>query len=307
MNLNEEVRNGYTITAQMKKLWEKELLVFEKLYEVCNKYDLKVVATGGTCIGAVREHGFIPWDDDIDVEMLRPDFEKLVSIAEKEFKYPFFLQCSRTEDNYPNGHAQLRLSGTTAILKGDYRKINHGIYVDIFILDAIPKDENKLTQMKKKSTLIKKRLNGYSYCTLPHLLGKNFLSLLFDYLYVKIKGYDRLNKEYEDIFRSNKIEDCEEVASMMFRWDQIPRVRRSKHMMDKIILMPFEDILMPVPAMYDEILTNHFGDYMTPHKIPAFHDGYYMLDTNRDYSYYLPLMKRDLLKEKIHRLFHGGK
>lgn len=301
--MNEEVRNGYTISAKMKSVWAKEIFVFQKLFEVCNKYDIKVVATGGTCIGAVREHGFIPWDDDIDVEMLRPDYEKLVSVAEKEFQYPFFFQCSRTEDNYPNGHAQLRLSGTTAILKGDYRKINHGIYVDIFILDAVPKDEKKLREMQKRSLIIKKKLSGYSYCSLPNLLSYKCISLLMDYLYVKIRGYKKLSEEYENIFRETKMEDCDEVASMMFRWDQIPRVRRSKHMMDNIILMPFEDILMPVPSIYDEILTKHFGDYMKPQKTPAFHEGHYMLDMNNDYSKYLPLMKRDILKKKLHKLF----
>lgn len=307
MNLEDEVRKGYLVSSKMKHVWAKEIEVFQKLFEVCNKHGIRVVATGGTCIGAVREHGFIPWDDDIDVEMLRPDYEKLCAVAEQEFKHPFFFQNCRTQDNYPNGHAQLRMDGTTAILSGDYRDIHHGIYVDIFILDAVPKDESKMIEMQKKSEKIKSYLNGYSYCNLPNLLSPYCLKLIYCYLYVKIKGYKKLCVEYENIFRENTLDDSEEVASMMFRWDQIPRVRRSKHMVDEILLLPFEDIMMPVPAIYDQILTKHFGDYMHPHQIPAFHDGHYMLDMNTDYKYYLPQMRKDMIMPKLKKLLFWKK
>lgn len=307
MNLDDEIRKGYLIPSRMKHVWAKEIEVFQKLFEVCNKHGIKIVATGGTCIGAVREHGFIPWDDDIDVEMLRPDYEKLVSVANEEFKAPFFFQCSRTEDNYPNGHAQLRMDGTTAILSGDYRDIHHGIYVDIFILDAVPRDILKLEEMKKKSERIKCLLTGYSYCNVVNIISTRIFYYIYCYIYVKLKGYKQLSKEYEDIFRANQIEDSDEVASMMFRWDQIPRVRRSKHMMDEILLLPFEDILMPVPAMYDQILRKHFGDYMKPSKIPAFHDGHYKLDMNISYKYYLPKMRNDMIKDKFRRFLFWKK
>lgn len=307
MNLDEEIRNGYTVSTEMKKVWAVELQLLHKLLEVCNKYNLRIVATGGTCIGAVREHGFIPWDDDIDMEMLRADYDKLVSVAEKEFKAPYFFQCWQTEDKFPGGHAKLRLSSTTAIMKNDSRKINHGIFLDIFVLDAVPCTNKEIEELKTITISIKNYLFGYSYFDWTFSRGLGIQSL-FSWMYVKLKGYRTLSKKLEDIFRSTSFDDAEEVASMAFNWDQFERVRRSKHMMDKIIWLPFEDTLMPVPAIYDEILSKHFGDYMKPVKGGALHDGFAVLDPNLPYTKYIKDIitnnKKESIKRKITKVLH---
>ncbi|MBO7379018.1 MAG: LicD family protein, partial [Bacteroidales bacterium] len=71
--LQEETRNGYMVTAHMKQVWAVQLDLLQELLRVCNEHGLKVFADSGTLIGAVRDHGFIPWDDDIDMCMLRED------------------------------------------------------------------------------------------------------------------------------------------------------------------------------------------------------------------------------------------
>lgn len=86
--LNEEVRCGYTVTKQMKEVWAVELDMLEKLLSVCKKHDIKIFASGGTMLGAVRHQGFIPWDDDIDMMMFR-DCAKL---RRKSLNIPIFFK-----------------------------------------------------------------------------------------------------------------------------------------------------------------------------------------------------------------------
>ena len=69
----EEVRNNYTITAEMKKIWAVQLELLSVLLDVCKRNHLNIWAEGGTLLGTIREKGYIPWDDDIDMAMLRPD------------------------------------------------------------------------------------------------------------------------------------------------------------------------------------------------------------------------------------------
>lgn len=135
--LDGEIREGYEVSPKLKKIWAVELDLLEKFSQVCRKYGLKYHVAYGTMLGAVRHKGFIPWDDDLDVWMLRDDYEKLASVAETEFRYPYFLQTALSDRKFLTMNPRLRNSRTTAIVKGnespDY---NNGIFMDIYILDG---------------------------------------------------------------------------------------------------------------------------------------------------------------------------
>ena len=79
--LDEEIRCGYTVTAKAKRAWAVQMDLLHKLDEVCKKYNLRYFADSGTLLGAARDKGYIPWDDDIDIVMLREDYEKLRDVA----------------------------------------------------------------------------------------------------------------------------------------------------------------------------------------------------------------------------------
>ena len=168
MNLNSETRNGYNISSDMKKVWNIQMKMVVKLIDVCNKYNLKVWADGGTLLGTVRDHGYIPWDDDIDMVMLRDDYNKLLQIAPTEFQEPFFFQNVYTDKKYPRGHSQLRYNGTAAIIPFDVNcEFNQSIFIDIFVYDVLPKDKEVLLQAMRKAEFFRGMLYQDTYGKFP--------------------------------------------------------------------------------------------------------------------------------------------
>ena len=172
--LDEEVRLDYTVTRKMKEVWAVELDLLVELDRVCKKYDIKYVADCGTLLGAIRHKGFIPWDDDIDVGMLRSEYERLCKIAPFEFKEPYFFQTEETDPTSARGHAQLRNSSTTGILLseiGTKRSFNQGIFIDIFPFDNVPNDFDKYKKLKdeidKKRQLYQRIIFNYNYFYFP--------------------------------------------------------------------------------------------------------------------------------------------
>ena len=117
----EEVRCGYTVTEKTKKVWAVQLAMLDEVERICRKYGLSYFADSGTLIGCIRDKGYIPWDDDIDLVMLREDYDKFLTVAQKELADPLLLQTYRTEKNYLRGHAQIRNRLTTGCNEEDRR------------------------------------------------------------------------------------------------------------------------------------------------------------------------------------------
>lgn len=115
------------------------LLEFDR---VCQRLQLPYFLSNGTLLGAIRHNGFIPWDDDIDVGMLRADYEKFLQQAPKLLADAYFLQDWKSDPSYGNNFAKLRKNGTVYIERGARRVDTHcGIFIDIFPYDAAPDSE----------------------------------------------------------------------------------------------------------------------------------------------------------------------
>ena len=132
LNLKEEEICNFIVSTKRKKIWQKELDILEKIIQICEKNNIQYSLSGGSLLGAVRHQGYIPWDDDIDIIMKRKEYNNFLNIAEKEFKYPYFIQYYKTEKNYIRGHAQIRNSETTAILENENDCFNKEIFNEAF-------------------------------------------------------------------------------------------------------------------------------------------------------------------------------
>lgn len=129
--MNEEIRN----------LQKKQLKMLKIFIKICEENKLRYFLAGGSALGAVRHKGFIPWDDDIDVSMPRPDYNKFMEIAQDKLPKHLFLQNQYTEKDYNLTFAKIRDSKTTFIEKRSADlNINKGVFIDIFPIDGIGND-----------------------------------------------------------------------------------------------------------------------------------------------------------------------
>ena len=122
-----------------KKVQEHILDIFRDIIRVCDELDINYFIMGGTALGAVRHGGFIPWDDDLDIGMLRTDYERFLKEAPQCLRGDLFLQTFESEPRSPFYFAKVRKSGTE-FTEYYCRKlpIHSGIYVDIFPYDSVP-------------------------------------------------------------------------------------------------------------------------------------------------------------------------
>ena len=114
----------------------------EAIDRVCRDHDLRYYLWAGTMLGAVRHQGFIPWDDDMDICMPRPDYELLIAHWREWMPEPYEVIAPETDDTYPYPFAKIEDASTTVIERPDFHFLE-GIYIDVFPIDGVPADERQ--------------------------------------------------------------------------------------------------------------------------------------------------------------------
>lgn len=142
------MNEDFTVTSKDKVLRALQLVELEGLMEIdriCRKFGIEYSLGGGTCLGRVRHGGFIPWDDDIDVDMTVENYDRFMEIAPEEIDTDrFFLRCKATDSNHYRTAAKLEIKGTVLEFGGwKNAKIEAGVFVDIFRVNYLP-DNDKL-------------------------------------------------------------------------------------------------------------------------------------------------------------------
>lgn len=246
------------------KVQKDELKILIEFDKICKKNNLIYTVAAGTMIGAVRHKGFIPWDDDIDVYMLRNDFNKLRKIASKELPKSMFYQSHYTDPNYYYPFDKIRLNNT--VFKETFlsnHDINHGVFIDIFPIDAI--SDNKLRSNFQYYKYRFYRLGlMVKYININARTGKKkfaaqILRLLFSgyslqYLYKKCEVIAQKN---ESNYQNSKwVRNLNSVGSAG------KSETYHRYAFKNIHSTKFEGYDFSISADYDYMLRSLYGDYM---------------------------------------------
>lgn len=293
---DEEVRCEHQIDSKMKKIWAVELDLLQKILAVCDKHNIKIYAEGGTLLGAIRHQGMIPWDDDIDLMIFRKDYDRLCEVAQTEFQEPYFFQTEYNDPGSIRGHAQLRNSATTAILKCEdgIAKFNQGIFIDIFPLDAVIDDKKKLERQRraaKKWNALTWKISAFSY----RYQKKNETSLkgivkrsIYPFLNILIRTFkleERAYKKFEKICQKYNQHETEKVSTLSFDFTN-EKLFLNRSDLEEIIKVPFEFMEIPICAGYERVLRQVFGDYHKFVKGTNMH-GEIIFDVEHSYMKYI--------------------
>ncbi len=291
------------VSQKTKRLWAVLLDLLLEFDRVCKKNGIKYMIDGGTLLGAFRHGGFIPWDDDIDVIMLREEYEKLNKIASKEFSAPYFWQTNETDPDHGRGFARLRNSSTTYMLRSEMSgekslfHHNQGVLLDIFICDNMPdRAEERIPFLKHLSKLQSRsrdlRCQGHA----PWSLG--LLTRIPDFArklgYLLLSSFSRENISQRLLKRVDKEaqryngKPTEYVSHLTFcaaEGSRIFYVFPRKYIED-LTEVEFEGYKLPATAHWDEYLTGFYGNWRR-HVIGAGGSGSVFVDLDKPYTEYL--------------------
>lgn len=265
-----EVREDFLIDSTMKTVWAAGMEVLAAIAEVCAKYQLPWFADWGTLLGAVRHNGYVPWDDDLDICMLRPDYDRLLEVLQQELPEGYFVY------NGVCGHEQEQfwtcvMNSDTISLEPERLQAFHGcpfiVGVDIYPLDYLPRDPKvaeaemnlfvliwktaQLAKVKDRNKSQRKELKDAlqaleQFCNVTFDRDGDLVTQLFMLANQVVAAYGE--------------EDGDQVV-LFTTYASHPTVILDKHWYDDTEYVPFECVEMPVPWKYHEVLTKEYGDY----------------------------------------------
>lgn len=270
-----ETRDGFYIEPMMKHAWAAQMEVYMEIAEICNRHGIQYFADWGTLLGAVRHHGFVPWDDDMDIGMLRDDYFRFLKVAKEELPESYVVLSVHTDGEYNNMVGRV-VNGDRLHLNEDELKKFHdcpfAVGIDIFPIDYIPrnKDEEEFQKqmifivlgtakfieanMEFKNPEVQKEIDD-SVEQIEQLCG---VKLVKDE--TLLNQLNELGIKLCAMYGADESDYVTSMVDLVNGWDYyVP-----KECYDSVIYMPFENIEIPVPVGYDKILTTKYGDYMTP-------------------------------------------
>lgn len=241
--------------------------LLDEFDSLCQRFELHYSLFAGTLLGAVRHKGFIPWDDDLDVCMPRPDFERLLSLS-REMPDGYELISNRNSPFvYP--FAKFLFKGVRAQEETYEGLMDEYLWLDVFPLDGVDSDAfNREKRTRKIARLIKLRIQGSLCPTRGGVSGaKAFLRAARKSLICTMYPLRTLDKKIEQEITRISFEECEYVSNLSIGFSKSWAV--SKEEAIKYSSLEFEGRKYPVFEQWDSWLSTIYGDYM---QLPPVHE-----------------------------------
>lgn len=246
------------LTIEESKPMLVDMMLF--FHEYCEKYDLKYFLTGGTLLGAVRHEGFIPWDDDIDLNIPRYDYEKLLNSFNENTNGRYKIISSR-DSNYYLPSAKL-IDTTTVMKENCDTNMEIGLFIDLFPMDNLSDD---ITKAKNMFKMIKKYRDSVMIKNIllnkNRSLRKNIILFFAKFILIPLKRsfllkkIDEKSRKYENSCMSKYVGT---VATGIYGEREILK----REWFESRKLVKFEGQLFYAPIGYKELLTQLYGNYM---------------------------------------------
>ena len=253
-----EIRTGELLT--IKEQQEVMLGIMKAIHTFCVKNNIKYILLYGTLLGAVRHKGFIPWDNDMDIGIPRPDYDKLVTLLNsgKTIGEHFYHLHYTNDDNY---HYQImRICDDRTIVKPPYirdQPKRMGVWVDIFPIDGVPR-KTPLGILRRTRLFINKKLQIADIYSVRD--KKDFANRAGNMICKIFPNAKKRNYKIDSILRKTQFETSEFVGDMEDRDEKIFSFERS--FFEEYVLLEFEDTKFFCPVKWDEYLRKAYGDYM---------------------------------------------
>lgn len=274
-----EEREGFYIAPMMKKAWAAQLEVLEEVKKVCQKHKIRFFADYGTLLGTIRHKGYIPWDDDLDIAMIRTDYEKFLKVAPDELPAGFRVINVHNEPEFTEMLARV-VNRSDICFQEEHLKKYHGcpyaVGIDIFILDYMSPVEEENQMIAQLLSIVLGQVKSIETDAFTEDEREQYLCQIEQLCHCKINRTKSIaNQLYclgDQLCSLYQEEEAREITNMI-EFGNGPHYRMPKEIYGDSIEMPFENTTIPVPVGYETILSLQYGkDYMTPINIRGGHD-----------------------------------
>lgn len=248
----------------LKEIQKVSLNILKQIADLCEEQNIRYYLCMGTLLGAIRHKGFIPWDDDIDIMVPRPDYDRLMEYLYNNKLPNLTLFNRQTHKNYP--YMISRISDDRYILEMENEEsVGMGIFIDVYPMDGM----GATLKEALKYGIYNDRMSSFCYqATRKHFAIENTKSTfrkivkLPVYLVSKAIGKDFFMDRIEKHTGRYEYETSEWVGDLVWlNWGASEIFKRE--WFDEYIVVPFEEYEFRVPKEYDAVLRHEFGDYMT--------------------------------------------